>query len=42
MQAGFENNFVFGLERAGLNEDIRNSKHALKHIRIIQKSGKVI
>lgn len=42
IQSGFENNFMFGLERAGLNDEIRNSSNVLKHIRIIQKNGKIL
>ena len=33
---------MFGLERAGLNDEIRNSSNVLKHIRIIQKNGKIL
>lgn len=33
---------MFGLERAGLNDEIRNNSNVLKHIRIIQKNGKIL
>jgi hypothetical protein len=39
---GFDKNFLFGLERAGLNDEIRNSGQDLKYIRIMQKHGKII
>ena len=42
MEAGFDKKFLFGLERAGLNDDIRNSGQDLKYIRIMQKDGKII
>lgn len=42
LQSGFENNFMFGLERAGINEEIRISSNVPKHIRIIQKNGKIL
>ena len=35
IDAGFEKNFQFGLERAGLNDEIRNSGNKLNHIRIM-------
>ena len=42
MMNGFSENFLFGLERGGLNDEIRNSKNQLKHIRIVQRNGKII
>jgi hypothetical protein len=32
---GFEQQFLFGLERAGLNADQRSSSGQFKHIRVI-------
>ena len=42
IKTGFSDKFVFGLERAGLNEEIRNSSNILKHIRILQRDGYII
>lgn len=35
---GFEDKFLFGLDRAGLNDEIRGSKK-INYIRILQKDG---
>lgn len=42
MTNGFSEKFLFGLDRAGLNDEIRNSKNQLKHIRIVQRNGKIL
>ena len=41
MHKNLESN-VCGLDRAGLNEEMRNSKNQLKHVRIVQRNGKII
>jgi hypothetical protein len=33
---------MFGLERAGTSNEIRTSSNVMKHIRIIQKNGKIL
>jgi len=41
LREGYESNFLFGLERAGLSNEIRDAKNSLKHIRIVQRDGKI-
>ena len=38
---GFEEKFLFGLDRAGLNDDIRSTKK-INYIRVLQKEGEII
>lgn len=42
LRDGFDKNFLFGLERAGLSKEIREAKNNLKHIRIVQRDGKIV
>jgi hypothetical protein len=38
---GFEKNFLFGLERAGLNDNMR-VPNKVNWVRVLQKKGKIL
>ena len=41
MAEGFEKNFLFGLERAGLNDNMR-VPNKVNWVRVLQKKGKIL
>jgi hypothetical protein len=41
MAEGFENKFLFGLERAGLNDNMR-VPNKVNWVRVMQKKGKIL
>jgi hypothetical protein len=41
MAEGFENKFLFGLERAGLNDNMR-APNKVNWVRVMQKKGKIL
>ena len=42
LKNGYESQFLFGLDRPGISDEIRNSSNIPKHIRILQRDGKII